>query len=301
MTRQDFFEHPFSIPANSKVKLFWPEFNKTITCYFKGYDHREMRKRNIESLEDLRPIFVFPKKDGTCPPINAHVLFWDCSPEKNDGLTLPTIDILRGTKDIHYSRDDKKWDWTEISILDSQFSYKKPKFPFVLTSQDREQLLEWGHLAQELQQIEDTANLSIFILDERKSISWEEAINAIGRTKFLSGISRSAFHWDCRREGIDVSGIKHFVDFNSGSESPLRKIYRDRERLKTIWDNTPYSDMDFEITESLDSYDQDGILSFTNDEGTFTANARKSCGQITEESNIAFCLAGTERYVSLDD
>lgn len=101
--------------------------------------------------------------------------------------------------------------------------YRKPKIPFELTEEDKRMLRDWGHPVEDFPQIENAANLSIFDLDGEKSVSWEEAVEAIGREQFLSGISRSAFHWSSSRDGVDSDGIGHEVFFESGKESPFRK------------------------------------------------------------------------------
>lgn len=73
-----------------------------------------------------------------------------------------------------------------------------------LTAADKKMLLEWGHPERDLAQIEEACKRSkttykmggIFI-------SREEAISLLGREQYLSGISRSAFHYTASRQTED--------------------------------------------------------------------------------------------------
>ena len=67
-----------------------------------------------------------------------------------------------------------------------------------LTKKDKEQLLKWGYLEEDFAQIQraiDNGKIESFSrTDHWKPISVETALKMIGRTEFLSGISRAAFH-----------------------------------------------------------------------------------------------------------
>lgn len=100
----------------------------------------------------------------------------------------------------------------------------KPRTSFVLTDVDKELLTHYGYTATDFAQIEECANKSVYILDEEspgaRPIRIEEALQLLGRELFLSGISRSAFHWTSSRETPDG---QHTVSFESGRFSPFRK------------------------------------------------------------------------------
>lgn len=88
---------------------------------------------------------------------------------------------------------------------------------FVLTEQDKAVLKEYGNGEEDFPQIEEAANRSTFTVDDKdeqpvKAINVWEAIDLLGRETFLSGISRSAFHWTCSRENPET-GVEIF--FNS--------------------------------------------------------------------------------------
>ena len=88
---------------------------------------------------------------------------------------------------------------------------------FVLSEEDRKELLSYGlYTEKDLPQIEEAANRSTFTVlnkdgkDIRVINVWE-TIEALGRETFLSGISRSAFHWTCAREN-PATGVNIFFD-----------------------------------------------------------------------------------------
>ena len=76
---------------------------------------------------------------------------------------------------------------------------------FQLTNKDKKLLKEWGYSNEDMPQIEEVANVSIitFTYKANKSqehiITPQRAIRIIGRRKFLSGLSRAAFHWSAIR------------------------------------------------------------------------------------------------------
>lgn len=76
-----------------------------------------------------------------------------------------------------------------------------------LTNEDRSLLLEWGHLHEDFDQIERAfgktkTTYEQFVEGDKnseKKITREEALELLGREVYLSGISRSAFHWSAVR------------------------------------------------------------------------------------------------------
>lgn len=81
-----------------------------------------------------------------------------------------------------------------------------------LTNEDRAMLLDWGYPEEDFAQIEEAFKKSktTYELGDT-SISREDAIAALGRRDYLSGIARSAFHFTAARETADGK----FVYFDS--------------------------------------------------------------------------------------
>lgn len=77
---------------------------------------------------------------------------------------------------------------------------------FKLTFEDKELLRTWGYEDREFKQIENCANNGeYFHLKGNRSyaICLKTALKKLGCKKFLSGLSRSAFHWSAVREYND--------------------------------------------------------------------------------------------------
>ena len=69
-----------------------------------------------------------------------------------------------------------------------------------LTNKDKELLTSWGHPESDFAQIEKAMSKTTYETNGKK-ISRDEALETLGRKEYLSGISRSAFHWSaCRGE-----------------------------------------------------------------------------------------------------
>lgn len=81
-----------------------------------------------------------------------------------------------------------------------------------LTNKDKEILSAWGYSEDNLKQIERATRKTVYELNGKEKISCQEAIELIGRKAFLSGISRSAFHWSASRYTEDGND---FVSFDS--------------------------------------------------------------------------------------
>lgn len=69
-----------------------------------------------------------------------------------------------------------------------------------LTQLDKEYLLKCGYREDELNQIEEALNFTIYELNGKRKISVKTARRILGDEMFLSGLSRSAFHWTAIRE-----------------------------------------------------------------------------------------------------
>lgn len=84
---------------------------------------------------------------------------------------------------------------------------------YTLTKSDKEILLKIGYKENNLKQIQDAIDVSTFSLYEAGTynketvISAEEAYELLGQGVFLSGISRSAFHWSSVREVPDTDDL----------------------------------------------------------------------------------------------
>ena len=86
-----------------------------------------------------------------------------------------------------------------------------------LTEKDKIILKEWGHSDEDFVQIERAMDKRItnYKIDGRVATR-EEVLTFLGRKDYLSGLSRSAFHWtSCR--SID----NHYISFDSS------KLFKD--------------------------------------------------------------------------
>lgn len=78
-----------------------------------------------------------------------------------------------------------------------------------LAKTDKELLIKWGYKSDDIEQIEKAIGKTVYELDNQK-ITIKRAIEVLGKEEFLSGISRSAFHWNASREG--KGGEKVYFD-----------------------------------------------------------------------------------------
>lgn len=67
-----------------------------------------------------------------------------------------------------------------------------------LTNNDKELLKEWGYQDNDINQIEEATRKTVYEVEGEK-ISAKKALEELGREEYLSGISRSAFHWSSAR------------------------------------------------------------------------------------------------------
>ena len=89
---------------------------------------------------------------------------------------------------------------------------------FKLTEKDKKLLKEWGYFDEDIAQIEKGANVGTITFTYKKNkdveheITPQKAIRIIGREQFLSGLSRSAFHWSAIRyvKNNDKNGFVYF-------------------------------------------------------------------------------------------
>lgn len=92
------------------------------------------------------------------------------------------------------------------------------------TEEHKKILRDFGHPESDMWQLEEATKNSntIYTLSSRdhsvktRRISTKECIELLGIKGFLSGISRSAFHWDASKEVDDVL----VIDFDS------RKLFK---------------------------------------------------------------------------
>lgn len=72
-----------------------------------------------------------------------------------------------------------------------------------LTSKDKELLTKWGHREEDFNQIERATTKTEYEIDNgisNEKISLTEVLEILDRETYLSGISRSAFHWSACRQ-----------------------------------------------------------------------------------------------------
>ena len=81
-----------------------------------------------------------------------------------------------------------------------------------LTNENKAYLIELGYPEADFAQIEEAIGKTVYTLNFKKQISLEKALELLGRQTFLSGISRSAFHYSAVRR-IGDSDVT--VDFDS--------------------------------------------------------------------------------------
>lgn len=83
-----------------------------------------------------------------------------------------------------------------------------------LTPIQKNYFLEIGHPKTDLKQLELALKLTSYTLDDDKvkdkPISKDEAINILGENTFLSGISRSAFHYSSVRKNDKTNQLVYF-------------------------------------------------------------------------------------------
>lgn len=81
-----------------------------------------------------------------------------------------------------------------------------------LLTEDKKILKEWGISSEDFEQINMAIKKTKFTVNNKR-ITLTKVLEILDRKTFLSGISRSAFHWSCTREGY--KGI--IVSFDSSA------------------------------------------------------------------------------------
>lgn len=83
-----------------------------------------------------------------------------------------------------------------------------------LTKVDKEYFREIGHFESDFAQLEKATTKTKYTINYKKKISTTKAIELLGREKYLSGISRSAFHWSSSRQ---IGNTTDVVVFDSSA------------------------------------------------------------------------------------
>ena len=85
----------------------------------------------------------------------------------------------------------------------------------LMTKERKEILLGFGHPESDLPQIEEAMNCRVthYTLNGKR-ISRKKAIDLLGEKVWLSGISRSAFHWTASRP---IGNTNEYVCFDSSA------------------------------------------------------------------------------------
>ena len=109
--------------------------------------------------------------------------------------------------------------------------------PMKLTEEDKKQLRESGYTKRDFAQIERAMQKSKtkyeaenLLTGEVKRISREEAIQILGREEWLSGISRSAFHWTATRDNMRGYFKPKSADYVV-TQKPTYTVYFDSSNL----------------------------------------------------------------------
>lgn len=84
----------------------------------------------------------------------------------------------------------------------------------ILQTKDINILKEWGYSDKDIKQIQEAIEVTEYTKHELeppykdvKSLTALEAYKLLGNKMFLSGISRSAFHWSASREYCKKYGV----------------------------------------------------------------------------------------------
>ena len=97
-----------------------------------------------------------------------------------------------------------------------------------LSEEDKKILREWGYMEEDMEQIERGISKTQYFLENQttgksEKITPEQARNILGTEQFLSGLSRSCFHYNSGRESEDGQ----YISFDSSrlfTEEP-KKIF----------------------------------------------------------------------------
>ena len=141
--------------------------------------------------------------------------------EKGLNEDLFTWSINNQGSELCYDGKEIKGKWQLDAIIREQKeieqweAQKNAPREFHLTAEDKKILLEWGEEEKYFDQIELEANVceltQCYKSKPDRKITRDEAIKILGRREWLSGIQRTAFHWNCGR----YKGNR-YVHFESG-------------------------------------------------------------------------------------
>ena len=120
-----------------------------------------------------------------------------------------------GAKNMINKDGSLKVDKTKISV-------KEALKPFRLTRSDVKHLMSIGYEKSDIAQIQRAANSfkTTYEIDGKR-VTRDEAIEKLGREKFLNGLSRSAFHWSSSQASDD--GIEVGFDSSKFFESKINE------------------------------------------------------------------------------
>lgn len=106
-----------------------------------------------------------------------------------------------------------------------------------LTNEDKKQLKEYGYTEDDFSQIEramqkSKTKYSVVNIQtgKKETISRERAIKILGRETWLSGISRSAFHWTATRDNMRGYFNQKLADYVV-TQMPTQIVHFDSSKL----------------------------------------------------------------------
>ena len=106
----------------------------------------------------------------------------------------------------------------------TKLSEEKVENILKLSEEDIAKLKSWGERDKDIPQIEEALNITKFTVSDvidgqvdmnaEKEITAQEARDILGDERFLSGLDRSAFHWNSGRYNADET---KYVSFDSSA------------------------------------------------------------------------------------
>ena len=81
---------------------------------------------------------------------------------------------------------------------------------YKMNTKEQKFLLEFGYTERDFKQIEEAKRKTIYTGENDKKLTQKEVIKILGLREYLSGLSRSAFHWSSFRSGIYFDSSKLF-------------------------------------------------------------------------------------------
>ena len=115
-----------------------------------------------------------------------------------------------------------------------QLNEEKVENTLKLSEEDIAKLKSWGESDKDIPQIEEALNITKFTVSDvidgqvdmnaEKEITAQEARDILGDERFLSGLDRSAFHWNSGRYNADET---KYVSFDSSA------LFKESKEVKT--------------------------------------------------------------------